>query len=139
MWRTLIDAGVATLRLAYHEERPVAGAMTWTCGERELYMYGATSEDGRRCYAAYGLQWECINGARERGARRYDLGGIPVDTSRKDDPMYGPYLFKKGFAGSGGAVLRYAGAHDVAPSAARYRAFVWSEPVYTRALQVIGR
>ncbi len=136
VWRTLIDDGLATLRLAHAGGRAVAGAMTWRCGDRELYMYGATNEEGRRSYAAYALQWECIVGARERGALRYDLGGIPADPSRKDDRMYGPYLFKKGF---GGTVRRFAGAHDVAPSAVRYRAFLAAEPVYTRALQLLGR
>jgi len=136
VWRTLIDAGHATLRLAFLGDRAVAGAMTWRCGERELYMYGASSEEGRRCFASYGLQWECIAGAKARGALRYDLGGIPTDPSRKDDPMYGPYLFKKGF---GGSPRRYVGAHDVAPSALRYRAFLAAEPLYTRALQLLGR
>jgi lipid II:glycine glycyltransferase (peptidoglycan interpeptide bridge formation enzyme) len=136
VWRTLIDAGLATLRLAYHDGRAVAGAMTWRCGDRELYMYGASSDEGRKCYASYGLQWECIAGARSSGALRYDLGGIPTDPSRRDDPMYGPYLFKKGF---GGTPRAYVGAHDVAPSALRYRAFLAAEPLYTRVLQLVGR
>ena len=110
--------------------------MTWRCGDRELYMYGASSEEGRKCYASYGLQWECITGARASGALRYDLGGIPIDPGRTDDPMHGPYLFKKGF---GGTMRTYVGAHDIAPNAARYRAFLVAEPLYTRALQLIGR
>jgi lipid II:glycine glycyltransferase (peptidoglycan interpeptide bridge formation enzyme) len=136
VWRTLIADGLATLRLADSGDHPVAGAMTWQCGDRELYMYGASSEEGRKCYASYGLQWECIAGAKARGAKMYDLGGIPVDPSRKDDPMYGPYLFKKGF---GGTARRWVGAHDAAPSALRYRAFLALEPAYTRALQLLGR
>jgi lipid II:glycine glycyltransferase (peptidoglycan interpeptide bridge formation enzyme) len=136
VWRTLIDAGLARLRLALVAGRAVAGAMTWRCGEREVYMYGASSQEGRKCYASYGLQWECIAGARASGALRYDLGGIPADPSRKDDPMYGPYLFKKGF---GGTPRRYVGAHDAAPGALRYRAFLAAEPLFTRALQLAGR
>lgn len=136
VWGTLIDAGFATLRLAYLGDRAVAGAMTWRCGARELYMYGASDDDGRRCSASYGLQWECIRGALARGALRYDLGGIPLDASRKDDPMYGPYLFKKGF---GGSPVRWVGAHDAAPSALRYRAFLAAEPIVTRALQLRPR
>lgn len=136
VWRTLIDAGLATLRLALLGDRPVAGAMTWRCGEREVYMYGASSDEGRKCYASYSLQWTCIVGARERGAVRYDLGGIPADPSNKDDPMYGPYLFKKGF---GGTPRHWVGAHDSAPSAIRYRAFLAAEPAYTRALQLLRR
>jgi peptidoglycan pentaglycine glycine transferase (the first glycine) len=99
-------------------------------------MYGASSDEGRRCYASYGLQWACITGARASGAVRYDLGGIPADPSRKDDPMYGPYLFKKGF---GGTPRRYVGAHDAAPSELRYRAFTIAEPLYTAVRRSIGR
>lgn len=136
VWRTLIGAGLARLRIAYHEDRAVAGAMTWRSGDRELYMYGASSEAGRTCYASYGLQWECIAGAKGSGALRYDLGGIPADPSRKDDPMYGPYLFKKGF---GGSLRRYVGAHDTVPRELRYRTFLTAEPLYTKALQLVGR
>lgn len=136
VWRTLIEAGLARLRLAYAEGRPVAGAMTWRCGSREMYMYGASDDEGRKRYASYGLQWECILAAKAGGALTYDLGGIPADPSRKDDPMYGPYLFKKGFGGSPRA---YAGAHDAVPRELPYRAFRIAEPLFTRALQAIGR
>lgn len=135
-WRTLIDAGLATLRLAYVSGRAVAGSMTWRCGARDLYMYGATDQEGRKRFAAYALLWESIREAKQRGASYFDLGGIPRDPTRTDDPMYGPYLFKKGF---GGTMRTYAGAHDTAPSAVRYRAFVAAEPLYTRGLRLIGR
>jgi lipid II:glycine glycyltransferase (peptidoglycan interpeptide bridge formation enzyme) len=136
VWRTLLDAGLATLRLAYVADHPVAGSMTWRCGERELYMYGATNDEGRKCFAAYALLWQSIADAKASGATHFDLGGIPVDPSRKSDPMYGPYLFKKGF---GGTPRRYVGAHDLAPNALRYRAFRALEPLYTRALQLLPR
>lgn len=136
VWRTLMGAGLARLRLAYVDGRAVAGAMTWRCGERELYMYGASDDEGRKRYASYGLQWECITAAKKSGALAYDLGGIPVDPSRKDDPMYGPYLFKKGF---GGTPRGYVGAHDSVPGRLGYRAYLLAEPVYTRALQILGR
>ena len=136
VWRTLIDAGLATLRLAYVGDRAVAGSMTWRCGERDLYMYGATNDEGRKTFAAYALLWQSITEAKARGAAYFDLGGIPRDPSKKDDPMYGPYLFKKGF---GGTMRTYVGAHDTAPSALRYRAFLSLEPLYTRALQLRGR
>lgn len=136
VWRTLIEAGFATLRLAYAEDRAVAGSMTWRCGARDLYMYGATDQEGRKRFAAYALLWQSIVEAKGRGASYFDLGGIPRDPTRTDDPMYGPYLFKKGF---GGTMRAYVGAHDIAPSALRYRAFQVGEPLYTRALQLIGR
>ena len=136
VWRTLVDAGLATLWLAEHEGRPVAGAMTWHCGDREVYQYGATNDQGRKVYAAYGLLWRCITEARARGARTFDFGGIPADPSDTNDPMHGPYLFKKGFSGT---VTHWVGAHDAVPRPLAYRAFRMLEPAYTKALQLAGR
>lgn len=136
VWRTLIAAGLATLWLAEHGDRPVAGSMAWHCGDRELYMYGATNDAGRKAYAASGLLWRAISEARQRGASTFDFGGIPVDPENKSDPMHGPYLFKKGF---GGTVRRWVGAHDSVPRPLAYRAFLVAEPLYTRALQLAGR
>jgi lipid II:glycine glycyltransferase (peptidoglycan interpeptide bridge formation enzyme) len=136
MWGTLVTAGHARIRLAEKDGKPVAGALTWRCGEREVYQSAATNDAGRSANAAYGLLWRCIIEARKSGARRFDFGGIPVDVTRKDDPMYGPYQFKKGF---GGTPRRFVGAHDVVPNQLAYRAYLLAEPLYTRALQLAGR
>jgi peptidoglycan pentaglycine glycine transferase (the first glycine) len=136
VWRALIDARLATMRLAYVEGSPVAGAMTWRCGERVVYQTGATNDAARKSHAAYSLLWECIIGAKREGARRFDFGGIPTDVERKDDPMYGPYLFKRGF---GGTALRWVGAHDAVPRSLAYRAYLLAEPAYTAALRLVGR
>ena len=136
MWGTLVAAGHAKVRLAEKDGKPVAGALTWRCGERDVYQSAATNDAGRSAYAAYGLLWRCIIEARKGGARRFDFGGIPVDLTRKDDPMYGPYQFKKGF---GGTPRRFVGAHDAVPNELVYRAYAVAEPLYTRALQLVGR
>jgi peptidoglycan pentaglycine glycine transferase (the first glycine) len=136
MWGTLVDAGHAKVRLAEKEGKAVAGALTWRCGEREVYQSAATNDAGRSAYAAYGLLWRCIIEARKGGARRFDFGGIPADLTRKDDPMYGPYMFKKGF---GGTPRRFVGAHDAVPNDLLYRAYAVAEPLYTNALRLVGR
>jgi lipid II:glycine glycyltransferase (peptidoglycan interpeptide bridge formation enzyme) len=136
IWGTLVAAGHAKVRLAEKDGKAVAGALTWRCGERDVYQSAATNDVGRSAHAAYGLLWRCIIEARRGGARRFDFGGIPVDVTRKDDPMYGPYLFKKGF---GGAPRRFVGAHDAVPNELAYRAYVIAEPMYTTALRLLGR
>jgi lipid II:glycine glycyltransferase (peptidoglycan interpeptide bridge formation enzyme) len=136
MWGTLVTQGHAKVRLAEKDGRPVAGALTWRCGERDVYQSAATNDTGRSAFAAYALLWRCIIEARKGGARRFDFGGIPVDVTRKDDPMYGPYLFKKGF---GGTPRRFVGAHDAVPNELAYRAYAIAEPLYTRALRLAGR
>jgi lipid II:glycine glycyltransferase (peptidoglycan interpeptide bridge formation enzyme) len=136
MWGTLVTQGHAKVRLAEKDGRPVAGALTWRCGERDVYQSAATNDTGRSAFAAYALLWRCIIEARKGGARRFDFGGIPVDVTRKDDPMYGPYLFKKGF---GGTPRRFVGAHDAVPNELAYRAYAVAEPLYTTALRLAGR
>jgi peptidoglycan pentaglycine glycine transferase (the first glycine) len=136
MWGTLVTAGYAKVRLAEKEGKPVAGALTWRCGERDVYQSAATNDAGRSAYAAYALLWRCIIEARKGGARRFDFGGIPADVTRKDDPMYGPYMFKKGF---GGTPRRFVGAHDAVPNELAYRVFAVAEPMYTAALRLVGR
>jgi len=136
MWGTLTAAGHASVRLAERDGKAVAGALVWRCGEREVYQSAATNDAGRSEYAAYALLWRCIIEARQSGARRFDFGGIPVDVTRKDDPMYGPYLFKKGF---GGTPRRFVGAHDAVPRDLVYRAYTIAEPLYTSALRLAGR
>ena len=135
-WRTLIGSDLATLRLAEVDGAAVAGALVWRCGDRALYQTGATNEVGRKTYAAYALLWECIIEAKRAGRAVFDMGGIPVDIERKDDPMYGPYLFKRGF---GGVAKRWVGAHDTVPSPLLYRTFQLAEPLYTNALRAVGR
>ncbi len=136
VWGELVAAGLATVRLARVEGAPAAASMIWRCGERAVYQTAATSDAGRRAYAAYGLLWESIRAAKREGARRFDFGGIPVDTTRTSDPMYGPYHFKRGF---GGRERRWVGAHDLVPSRALYHAYRAAEPAYTAALRVAGR
>ena len=135
-WGTLASAGLATVRVAYVGGEPVAGAMVWRCGERALYQTGATNEAGRKSYAAYALLWECIVAAKRDGFRRFDMGGIPTDPTNTKDPMYGPYLFKRGF---GGEIRRFVGAHDTVPSPFLYRVYQVSEPAYTNVLRLIAR
>jgi lipid II:glycine glycyltransferase (peptidoglycan interpeptide bridge formation enzyme) len=135
-WGTLIDEGFADLSVAYIDDAPVAGALVWRCGDRALYQSGATNDAGRKSYAAYALLWGRIIAAKRDGRTVFDMGGIPLDLDRKDDPMYGPYQFKRGF---GGVVRRWVGAHDTVPSPLAYRAYLLAEPAFTTALRLVGR
>jgi lipid II:glycine glycyltransferase (peptidoglycan interpeptide bridge formation enzyme) len=48
-------------------------------GNEALYMYGASSTEHRADGAAFLLQYEAMRWARDRGAIRYDLWGIPSE------------------------------------------------------------
>lgn len=136
LWRTLLEAGHATLFVATVEGEIVACAMLFWCGDRGIYMYGASGDVARRTYASYLLQWRCIQVARERGCARYDLGGVPREP-RESDPLWGVYRFKKGF---GGVRRDFAGAYDFTARPALYRLWLALEPwAYVAVARLGGR
>ncbi len=58
------------------------GAMTvGQAGENAIYLFGATSEAGRRLNAGHYLMWQAILRCRALGLKRFDLGGIDADTN----------------------------------------------------------
>jgi lipid II:glycine glycyltransferase (peptidoglycan interpeptide bridge formation enzyme) len=107
----------ACLLFAEIDGKPVAGAIAAVFGDEGIYMYGASSTQGRAHGAAFLLQHQMMRWARSRGARRYDLWGIPEydpesSVSESGDRLAastgndrrGLYEFKTRF---GGQIVRY--------------------------------
>jgi lipid II:glycine glycyltransferase (peptidoglycan interpeptide bridge formation enzyme) len=113
--RTFADD--ACLLFAEIDGKPVAGVIAAVFGEEGIYMYGASSTQQRAHGAAFLLQHETMRWARSRGARRYDLWGIPEYDPKSSvsesgdrlaastgDDRRGLYEFKTRF---GGSIVRY--------------------------------
>ena len=107
----------ACLGFAEIEGKRVAGAIAAVFGDEGIYMFGASLTRERAHGAAFLLQHEMMRWARDRGARHYDLWGIPeydpessvsetgdriAATSGND--RRGLYEFKTRF---GGQIVRY--------------------------------
>ena len=75
----------ARLLLAEHEGSLLAGIMVTAFGGQGIYMYGASSDEGRNLMPNHLLQWEAMRWAREAGCREYDLWGIPDEAGRAPD------------------------------------------------------
>ncbi len=76
--------------MAYKDKLPVAGIIGSAIGNTGIYLLGASNEIGMKNKGSYLLQWEMIKWLKQRGCKRYDLGGINLD----DNP--GVYHFKSG-------------------------------------------
>ena len=104
----------------------VAGFLVFAAGREGQYMYSGANAAGLKSYANYLLQWNAIRWARERGCQVYDFWGIPdaaarllqacgdaersaIEQELEAHPLYGVYLFKKGW---GGRIVRYLPAYD---------------------------
>ena len=105
------------LLLAGVEQQTAAGVIAVKFGDEAIYMYGASSTKDRANGAGFLLQHEAMRWARDRGATRYDMWGIPEfdpasTVSESGDrlvgstgaDMRGLYEFKTRF---GGEIVRY--------------------------------
>lgn len=107
----------ALLMFAEIEDRVVAGVIAVAFGPEAIYMYGASSTRDRANGAGFLIQYEAMRWARDRGALRYDMWGIPEDdpessvaesgdrlASSHGGDWRGIYEFKVRF---GGEIVRY--------------------------------
>lgn len=129
-WRLFGDD--ACLLLAEHESGVVAAALVISFGEQAIYLAAGATEQGLAHRASHALQWRAIRWARDKGARSYDLWGIPdargrqaqleasqtqaethyvpsLEAEARRDPLNGVFRFKKGW---GGDIVRTMPAYD---------------------------
>lgn len=101
------------LILAFHEKKPVAGAIVLTHGETAYYLHGASDHNFRSMMAPYLLHWEIIKYLKEHSYKTYDLWGI--DSTK----WPGVTRFKLGWLGlrslgeGGGGLVTYPGSFDL--------------------------
>jgi lipid II:glycine glycyltransferase (peptidoglycan interpeptide bridge formation enzyme) len=103
----------------------LAAVMVVLCNGQAVYLYGASSNEERDRMPTYIVQWEAIRWAKARGARWYDMWGVPdedeatleAEFQKRGDGLWGVYGFKRGF---GGQVRRSSGAWDLVNNPALY-------------------
>ncbi len=106
----------SALLVAQIDGQSVSAIITGDFADEGIYFYGASSTEFRSSGASVALQFAAMQWARERGAKRYDLWGIPAEdpVTEASDPatpiasrganMSGLYRFKTGF---GGEIVSY--------------------------------
>lgn len=122
----------AALFLAEHEGDLLAANFAFGVGDTAVYLEGASNNHKRKLMASYGVQWEAIQWAKERGCTSYDMWGVPDEDhatleehfEERSDGLWGVYRFKRGW---GGDVVRSAGAWD----------FVYNRVIYTAYLAAL--
>ena len=83
-----------------------AGAIYSRMGNSASYLFGATSNDGKKSRGSYFLQWKILQALKHQGTSIYDLNGI--------DPVanHGTYVFKRDLAGKNGREAVLIGKFD---------------------------
>jgi lipid II:glycine glycyltransferase (peptidoglycan interpeptide bridge formation enzyme) len=81
------------------EGRPLSAAFVSIFGQKALYMYGGSSDEGFKKDAPVLLFQHIFRRCRELGCVEFNLGGVPAESVNKGAPSFGLYRFKSGFGG----------------------------------------
>ncbi len=93
----------------YGKKKDLGGILFLIYGNEVLSLYGGTDDNLMQFQSAYSIHYAGIKYAVEHGYKRYNFYGITGDF-RKENPLYGLYLFKKSF---GGNVVELIGEFDL--------------------------
>ena len=92
----------------YGNKKLLGGILFLIYGNEVLSLHGGTLDDVMQFQSAYTIHFAGVKRAVENGYKRYNFYGITGDF-RKENPLYGLYLFKKSF---GGHVVELIGEFD---------------------------
>lgn len=111
----------AVLYIAKYEGEILAENMMIFYGNEVSYHYGVSSELGTKLSGAPLLHVTCMEDARKRGIKRYNLWGIVGENETKHR-FYGVSEFKRGF---GPQELKYLPAQDLILNKFQYYLKTW--------------
>jgi lipid II:glycine glycyltransferase (peptidoglycan interpeptide bridge formation enzyme) len=97
IWKTLSEAGIARLYVAFYEGRPQAAFEIFFWHDRAYYPYSGSASTDRSIPSTQYLMWHVIRAAKEHGAKTLDLWGSLPEVYDKKHPWAGFTLFKSGF------------------------------------------
>lgn len=100
------------------------GAMTiGYAGPNATYLFGATSDAGRRLNAGHYLMWQAMLYCRERGLKCLDLGGIDQEAN----PSVTRFKLR-----TGGADVTASGPYESRPNGITARMIDWAESLHRK-------
>lgn len=109
------------IAIAEYEGVSVAAALLIFFEETAYYLHGGSGDSHRELMAPFLLHFKCMEEAKQRGAKRYDFGGVRIQTKTgaQDTDWDGITRFKQGFAPNTETIL-FPGTYDIIVSPGRY-------------------
>ncbi|MBR2678858.1 MAG: peptidoglycan bridge formation glycyltransferase FemA/FemB family protein [Bacilli bacterium] len=93
----------------YGDKKNLGTILFLVYGNEVLSLFGGTDDNLMQFQSAYTVHYAGIKYAIDHGYKRYNFYGITGDF-RKENPLFGLYLFKKSF---GGHVVELIGEYDL--------------------------
>lgn len=110
---------IKELKKEYGDKEILGGILFLIYGNEVLSLVGGSHAKLMQFQSAYTVHFEGIKMAVENNYKRYNFYGITGDF-RKENPLYGLYLFKKSF---GGHVVELIGEYDLIISKFWYKTY----------------
>lgn len=117
---------IADYKKEYGNKKLLGGILFLIYGNEVLSLHGGTLDNVMQFQSAYTIHFAGIKYAVEHGYKRYNFYGITGDF-RKENPLYGLYLFKKSF---GGHVVELIGEFDLIISPFWYHTYNLAFNIY---------
>ncbi len=119
---------IKELEKEYGKNIVMSGSMFITLGNEIIYLFSGSYDYFMKYNAQYLIQWEIIKYGIKNNYKRYNFYGIS-GTFEKDDPMYGIYLFKRGFDGY---VIELLGEFDLVINKPYYYLYKFAFSLYKK-------
>ena len=103
----------------YGDKKTLGTILFLIYGNEVLSLFGGTDDNLLQFQSAYSVHYAGIKYAIDHKYKRYNFYGITGDF-RKENPLYGLYLFKKSF---GGHVVELIGEYDLVVSNFWYKTY----------------
>ncbi len=103
----------------YGDKKNLGTILFLVYGNEVLSLFGGTDDNLMQFQSAYTVHYAGIKYAIDHGYKRYNFYGITGDF-RKENPLFGLYLFKKSF---GGHVVELIGEYDLIISKFWYHSY----------------
>lgn len=110
----------------YGDKKNLGTILFLVYGNEVLSLFGGTDDNLMQFQSAYTVHYAGIKYAIDHGYKRYNFYGITGDF-RKENPLFGLYLFKKSF---GGHVVELIGEYDLVISKFWYHAYNMAFSLY---------
>src|SRR3989344_4039876 len=109
IWKTLKDAGMAKLLIAYFKGEPLTAWMLLNFKDTLYYPYGGSSKVHPEVMANNLIAWEAIKLGKKLKLKKFDMWGALGPNANSKDPWYGFHKFKMGY---GGNLVEYIRTYD---------------------------
>ncbi len=94
-YRKMMALPCVSLYVAEYEGKVVAAAIVSFFEDAAIYLHGASDDDYKNVMAPFALHWQVIKDAKEKGCKRYDMGGVKTKMTNDKFPMTNKYQKSK--------------------------------------------